>query len=564
MQQARSNGQEIGAADPSAAVGNFLKFAVNLVGAKSVVEIGTGSGVGGLWLLSGMAADSVLTTIDSEREHSKIARTVFEDADIAPTKYRIITGKLIEVIGKLADNAYDLVIIRPALDLFEMVQESYRLLKPGGLLIIDQALSGGKVADPTQRDPESIARRDAIKVVKEDERWAASLLPIGEGLLLANKLTQMRQPSDTPWWQASAETKPVRMVSSRSTSNFFVVAVVIALIAGGFGAAIGRGSATNLGANLVQTTNSIERAPDSIAGLAARVIPAVVSIAVKGFSGSGTGSGFFLDSDGFILTNNHVVEAAARSGTITVELSDGKKYRAKLIGRDSSYDLAVLKIDVVGAPTLQLGNSEQVQVGDAVIAIGSPLGLSGTVTSGIISSKNRAVTTGNGNGESSFINALQTDAAINPGNSGGPLVDATGAVIGVNSAIATLGFSSQAGSIGLGFAIPINQAKKTAEQLIKTGSATYPIMGISVDTRFTGTGALITSEGVGITPGGPADKVGLKAGDVIIEFDGSEVDNSDELIVMIRSKSVGDKVKIKYKRNSLTKEVTVTLIASKE
>jgi putative serine protease PepD len=373
----------------------------------------------------------------------------------------------------------------------------------------------------------------------------------------------MRQPSEIPWWQSSAEAKPVRIVSTRSTSNFFVVAVVIALIAGGFGAAIGRGSATNLGANLVQTTNSIERAPDSIAGLAARVIPAVVSIAVKGFSGSGTGSGFFLDSDGLILTNNHVVEAAATGGTITVELSDGKKYRAKLIGRDSPYDLAVLKIDVVGAPTLQLGNSEQVQVGDAVIAIGSPLGLSGTVTSGIISSKNRAVTTGNGNGESSFINALQTDAAINPGNSGGPLVDATGAVIGVNSAIATLGFSSQAGSIGLGFAIPINQAKKTAEQLIKTGSATYPIMGISVDSRFTGTGALITSEGVGITPGGPADKVGLKAGDVIIEFDGAEVENSDELIVMIRSKNVGDKVKIKYKRNSLIKEVTVTLAASK-
>jgi putative serine protease PepD len=374
----------------------------------------------------------------------------------------------------------------------------------------------------------------------------------------------MRQPSETPWWQASSEAKPVRVVSSRSTSNFFVIAVVIALIAGGFGAAIGRSSATNLGANLVQTTNSIERAPDSIAGLAARVIPAVVSIAVRGFGSSGTGSGFFLDSDGFILTNNHVVEAAARSGTITVELSDGKKYRAKLIGRDSSYDLAVLKIDVVGAPTLQLGNSEQVQVGDAVIAIGSPLGLSGTVTSGIISSKNRAVTTGNGYGESSFINALQTDAAINPGNSGGPLVDATGAVIGVNSAIATLGVSSQPGSIGLGFAIPINQAKKTAEQLITSGSATYPIMGISVDTRFTGTGALITSEGIGITPGGPADKVGLRAGDVIIEFDGSEVDNSDELIVMIRSKNVGDKVKIKYKRNSLTKEATVTLAASKE
>ena len=365
----------------------------------------------------------------------------------------------------------------------------------------------------------------------------------------------MKQPSDTPWWQATAEPKQFQIIARKSNSNFFVAAVVIALVAGGLGSVIGRGSATNIGANLVQTSNSVERAPDSIAALAARVIPAVVSISVKGSGGSGTGSGFFLDSDGFILTNNHVVESAARSGTITVELSDGKKYRAKL---------AVLKIDVVGAPTLQLGDSDAAQVGDAVIAIGSPLGLSGTVTSGIISSKNRAVTTGNGSGESSFINALQTDAAINPGNSGGPLVDATGAVIGVNSAIATLGFSRQAGSIGLGFAIPINQAKKTTEQLIRTGSATYPVMGISVDTRYTGTGALITSEGVGITPGGPAAKAGLQAGDVIIEFNGSEVDNSDELIVMIRSKNVGDKVKIKYKRGNLTKEVTVTLAASKE
>ena len=373
----------------------------------------------------------------------------------------------------------------------------------------------------------------------------------------------MRPPSDTPWWQSDAETKPAQLVKARSNSNFFVIVVVIAVIAGGIGAVIGRSSSTNLGANLVQTNNTVERAPDSIAALAARVIPAVVSISVNGVNGSGTGSGFFFDSDGFILTNNHVIDAAARGGTINVKLSDGKKYPAKLIGRDSSYDLAILKIDVIAAPTLQLGNSDQVQVGDAVIAIGSPLGLSGTVTSGIISSKNRAVTTGSGNGESSFINALQTDAAINPGNSGGPLVDATGAVVGVNSAIATLGLTSQAGSIGLGFAIPINQAKKTAEQLIATGSATYPIMGISVDSRFTGSGALITIEGVGITPGGPADKAGLKEGDLIIEFNGAEVENSDELIVMIRSKSVGDKVTIKYQRNNIVRQTTVTLAASK-
>jgi len=373
----------------------------------------------------------------------------------------------------------------------------------------------------------------------------------------------MRPPSDTPWWQSDAETKPAQLVKARSNSNFFVIVVVIAVIAGGIGAVIGRSSSTNLGANLVQTNNTVERAPDSIAALAARVIPAVVSISVNGVTGSGTGSGFFFDSDGFILTNKHVIDAAARGGTINVKLSDGKKYPAKLIGRDSSYDLAILKIDVIAAPTLQLGNSDQVQVGDAVIAIGSPLGLSGTVTSGIISSKNRAVTTGSGNGESSFINALQTDAAINPGNSGGPLVDATGAVVGVNSAIATLGLTSQAGSIGLGFAIPINQAKKTAEQLIATGSATYPIMGISVDSRFTGSGALITIEGVGITPGGPADKAGLKEGDLIIEFNGAEVENSDELIVMIRSKSVGDKVTIKYQRNNIVRQTTVTLAASK-
>ena len=374
----------------------------------------------------------------------------------------------------------------------------------------------------------------------------------------------MKQPSNTPWWLPSNEEKQIRVIQSKSNSNFFILAVVIALIAGGIGATIGRTSSTNVGANLVSTKNTVERAPDSIAALAARVIPAVVSISVKGATTSDTGSGFFLDSNGYVLTNNHVVEAAATSGTITVELSNGKKYGAKLMGRDNSYDLAVLKIDVTSAPTLQLGNSDLVQVGDAVIAIGSPLGLSGTVTSGIISSKNRAVTTGNGSGESSFINALQTDAAINPGNSGGPLVDATGAVIGVNSAIATLGSSRQSGSIGLGFAIPINQAKKTAEQLIKTGSATYPIMGISVDTRFTGTGALISSESIGVTPGGPADKAGLKIGDIITNFDGVEINNSDELIVAIRSKSVGDKVKVKYIRNKISKESTVTLAASKK
>ena len=374
----------------------------------------------------------------------------------------------------------------------------------------------------------------------------------------------MKQPLNTPWWQPAVENKTRIYIQKRNNSSLLVLVVVVALIAGAIGASIGRTTTQNIGANLVQTENVVERAPGSIAALAARLIPAVVSIAVSGGGNSGTGSGFFLDSDGFILTNNHVVESAANGGRITVETSDGKKYPATLVGRDSSYDLAVLKINVQAAPTLQLGNSDQVMVGDSVIAIGSPLGLSGTVTAGIISSKNRAVTTGNGFGESSFINALQTDAAINPGNSGGPLVDLTGAVIGVNSAIATLGVSSQAGSIGLGFAIPINQAKKTAEQLINTGSATYPIMGISVDTQFTGVGALISNESTGITPGGPAEKAGLRKGDLIVALDGSDIENSDELIVAIRSKNIGDKVKVKYKRNNITREVDVVLAASKK
>ena len=188
MQLARKNGVEVGAIDPTPAVGNFLKFATQLTGAKSVVEIGTNSGVGGLWVLQGLPNDGVLTTIDAEREHSKIARTAFEEADISATKYRIITGNLIDVVGKLADNSYELIITRDAMDLFEIVQESFRLLKSGGLLIIDQALSNGKVADSTQRDPESIARRDAIKVIKEDARWSSSVIPIGAGILVAHKL----------------------------------------------------------------------------------------------------------------------------------------------------------------------------------------------------------------------------------------------------------------------------------------------------------------------------------------------------------------------------------------
>ena len=369
-------------------------------------------------------------------------------------------------------------------------------------------------------------------------------------------------PNNSPWWLSATQIEQP-IVQNRSVGISIRLALVMTLLAGGVGAIVDR-ALTLHNTNLVSTHSSVERAPDSIAGIAARVSSSVVSIDAQTQSGGDTGSGFFIQSDGTILTNNHVVEGAVTSGgTLTVNLTNGKSYPAKVIGRDGSYDLAVLKIDVTDAPALQLGDSDLIQVGDPVIAIGSPLGLAGTVTSGIISAKNRAVTSGSGNGtgESSFINALQTDAAINPGNSGGPLVDINGAVIGVNSAIASLGasFSSQSGSIGLGFAIPINQAKKTAEQLIKTGKATYPLMGVSVDSTFPGPGAKIANVANAILPGGPAAKAGLRVGDIILEIDGKTVGNSDELIVIVRSHNVGDRVRVKYQRGTTTNTVSLTL-----
>jgi putative serine protease PepD len=371
-----------------------------------------------------------------------------------------------------------------------------------------------------------------------------------------------------PWWISDYKVVTAADVKKRNTRTVsFGIAIAMALIAGVVGSIVGRTSAElDTRTNLVSTKSTIERKPDSIAGIAARVSPSVVSIEVSKGNNGGSGSGFFLDSTGHILTNNHVISLAAIAGaSIQVRLANGKTYDAKLVGRDVSYDLAVIKIKVTDAPALQLGDSDEVQVGDGVIAIGSPLGLTGTVTSGIVSAKNRPVTSGSGTRESSFINAIQTDAAINPGNSGGPLVDLSGAVIGINSAIATTGssFGGQSGSIGLGFAIPINQARKTADQLIKNGSSTYPIMGVSLDISYSGVGAKIPEASGSVTPNGPADISGIKPGDVIIEIAGKSVNTADEAIIKVRSLNVGDKIKVKFQRQGVTKEVSLVLIAAK-
>ena len=368
--------------------------------------------------------------------------------------------------------------------------------------------------------------------------------------------------NDGPWWVAPSQSGLGRSISLRTA---ILIALVVGVVGGAFGAS-SSGSLFGRSVNLVKTTSAVERPAGSVAEIAQRVLPSVVSIEAQSGRGGSTGSGFIIDSRGYILTNNHVIASSAVSGgDIRVRLSDGFSYDAKVIGRDSSYDLAVIKIVAPNLKALQFGDSDEVAVGDSVIAIGSPLGLSGTVTLGIISAKDRAVTAGGDDAESAFINALQTDAAINPGNSGGPLVNSTGAVIGVNSAIASLGtsFSGQSGSIGLGFAIPINQARKTADQLIKTGKATYPVMGISVDMNYSGDGAMIAKTGVAIVPGGAAAKAGLKAGDIITEIDGRAITSSDELIVAIRSHNVGEKIEVTYKRDGVSKTVTLTLSASK-
>jgi S1-C subfamily serine protease len=276
--------------------------------------------------------------------------------------------------------------------------------------------------------------------------------------------------------------------------------------------------------------------------ISALVTPTVVSISVTSTEGSGTGSGSIYKSSAstsYIITNNHVIESAVTTGTIKVEFTNGDQVAATIVGRDPMYDLAVLSIKTGNLPTIAVGDSSKVSVGDPVLAIGSPLGLASTVTSGIISALNRPVTTGD-IGSQSYVNAIQTDAAINPGNSGGALVDAQGRIIGVNSAIATLSSGGTSGSIGLGFSIPINEAKRVIEEIIATGKSTRPVLGVFFDTEFTGIGARILR----LSPGEGAEKAGIPAGSVIRSIDGLKIPNEVAAVVKIRSYAPGTTITV--------------------
>ncbi|MFD6419633.1 S1C family serine protease [Streptomyces sp. NPDC060194] len=365
----------------------------------------------------------------------------------------------------------------------------------------------------------------------------------------------------------------------RRKGGLVAAALVAALVAGGVGGGIGYWAADRnddpTGSTTVsasQGSPDIKREPGTVSAVAAKALPSVVTLEAKGSSGDGgTGTGFVYDKEGHIVTNNHVVASAAEGGELSATFSNGKKYDAEVVGRAEGYDVAVVKLKNAPAnlTPLPLGDSDKVAVGDSTIAIGAPFGLSNTVTTGIISAKNRPVASGDGSGSStSYMSALQTDASINPGNSGGPLLNASGAVIGVNSAIQStgggLGGGGQAGSIGLGFAIPVNQTKNVAEQLIKTGEPVYPVIGVSVDMREdSGAGAKIMEEGSDgaepLTPGGPADKAGLQPGDVVTKLDDTVIDSGPTLVGTIWTHKPGDTVKLTYVRDGKSTTVDVVL-----
>jgi putative serine protease PepD len=346
-----------------------------------------------------------------------------------------------------------------------------------------------------------------------------------------------------------------------------LIALVLGLSGGALAGALVAGGSVGPGEVLRVERRSAPPLPAdnvSIASVADKVLPSTVQIVAEygGKAQGATGSGFVLDDQGHVITNSHVVaEADEEDGPIEIIDQDGKHLKATVVGRSTVYDIAVLKSQ--GATKLApaaIGSADQMRVGETVVAIGSPLGLSATVTAGIVSAVNRPVTTGEGENDNSYINAVQTDAAINPGNSGGPLVNLQGEVVGVNSAIASLGSqiaSDQGGNIGVGFAIPIEQVQVTAAQILRTGEAQYPVIGANVG----GTDELDGAKVESISPGMPAADAKLEVGDVIREVDGKPVTGSIDLVVAIRSHVPGERVTLLVERGKKTFEVEVGLDA---
>ncbi|AEV74083.1 trypsin-like serine protease with C-terminal PDZ domain [Mycolicibacterium rhodesiae NBB3] len=362
-------------------------------------------------------------------------------------------------------------------------------------------------------------------------------------------------------------TGPIAIQRPKNSRNRLTIiggVVAVAVVSGGIGAAVvaGQSEPSAVSHTAVAQGPGSRPAANAPAGsveeVAAKVMPSVVKLQIDSGNSSGEGSGIVLTSDGLILTNNHVVAEAAASSRYdggrgikaTVSFSDGQTVPFEVVGTDPSGDIAVVRAQgVSGLTPIAIGSSADVQVGQNVVAIGSPLGLQGTVTTGIVSALNRPVAAGDGSGEAtSVIDAIQTDAAINPGNSGGALVNMNGELIGVNSAIATLGGGggesggAPNGSIGLGFAIPSDQAKRIADELISNGTATHGSLGVQLSKDPGAGGAAIAK----VVAGSPAAAAGLPSGAVITKVDDRVIDGPEALVAAVRSKAPGDTVTLTY------------------
>jgi putative serine protease PepD len=352
----------------------------------------------------------------------------------------------------------------------------------------------------------------------------------------------------------------------RSLGPVLTICLVTALLAGGLGGTLGYLFAvrsgvgggvggTALGATSTQAPAAANRAPDSQAGIVKKVQPSVVTVRVTG----AIGSGFVVSANGYVITNDHVVEGA--DGAITVAFADGSTAKASLVGRDQESDIAVIKVAKAGLTAVTFGNSDAIAVGDPVFAFGSPLDLENTVTAGIVSALNRPIEAADPGGPTRYYAAIQTDAAVNQGNSGGPLADSAGRVIGMNSVIRSVGGTeTEAGNIGLAFAIPINQARRMATDIIDHGKARRTVIGAEVTTSATGSGtggARLRS----VEPSGPAAAAGLKAGDTVTKLDGHLLNDGNDLIALVRSYAPGATVPVQYRRGSDSRSTSVTLVA---
>jgi putative serine protease PepD len=351
----------------------------------------------------------------------------------------------------------------------------------------------------------------------------------------------------------------------RGMGIVLTVAIVTALIAGALGGTLGYIFAarsghlggTSLGGN-ASTPPLAQRAPESVAGLVKKVLPSVVTIRVKVGGGGALGSGFIVSDNGYVVTNEHVVEGV--SGDAVVTFNDSTTATGTVVGTDPESDLAVIKVNRGGLPAIEFGDSEALQVGDPVIAVGSPLALSNTVTYGIVSALDRPIRTNTDEGGVRYYSAVQTDAAVNQGNSGGPLFDSAGRVIGVNSVIGSLADNQEkAGNVGLAFAVPINQAKRVAQDIINTGKARRTVIGASIDESYRGSagGARLSS----VEGGGPAANAGLRAGDVVLKIGNAVVDEPWDVIALVRKYAPGTVIGVDFTRDGSRQTVRVTLVA---